>query len=258
MIYQDLVYETKDKVAYITLNKPQTHNAFSINLKHELEHVVTDLENNRDVWGVIITGSGKAFSSGTDISEFPSTVETARATTAYSQGLFNRIENLGKPVIAAINGYALGGGLELALVCDIRIANEKAKLGFPEVKISAIPCYGGTQRLTRLVGAGRAKEIIFTGEMLTAQDAVNMGIVNHVVPAGQEMEKAKAIMSVILANAPLAVSYAKACINKGPEISMEHALDLEQNLVSMLVATHDLQEGSQAFLEKREPVFLNQ
>jgi enoyl-CoA hydratase len=257
MEYQDLIYESKDKVAYLTLNRPHMRNAFNMNLKHELEDAVSQIEKDETIWGVIITGNGKAFSSGTDISEFPSSVEQARKITAYSQGLFNKVENLGKPVIAAINGFALGGGLELALACDIRIAAESAKLGFPEVKISAIPCYGGTQRLTRLVGAGRAKEIIFTGAMLSASEALAIGLVNHVVLVGKEIEKAEAIMRVILDNAPMAVAYAKLCINKGSEISLEHALDLEQNLVSMLVPTHDLQEGSQAFLEKRNPIFLN-
>lgn len=257
MQYQNLIYEIRDKVAYLTLNRPQVLNSFSMELKRELEDAVTQIEKDDNIWGVIITGMGKAFSSGTDISEFPSTVEQARKVTAYSQKLFSLVENIGKPVIAAINGFALGGGLELALSCDIRVIAEKAKLGFPEVKISAIPCYGGTQRLTRLVGAGRAKEIIYTGAMVSAIDALNMGLVNHVAANGQEMEKAEEIMREILNNAPMAVAYAKLCINKGTEMSLEYALELETNLVSMLVATHDLEEGSQAFLEKRSPVFQN-
>ena len=167
------------------------------------------------------------------------------------------MENLEKPVIAALNGFALGGGLELALACDIRIAAEGVKMGLPEVKISAIPCYGGTQRLPRLIGAGRAKEMIFTGEMVTAEQAVGMGLINHVVSKGQELDKANEIMRAILFNAPMAVAYAKICVNRGAEMGMDYALHLEQNLVSMLVPTHDLKEGSQAFLEKRSPVFLN-
>lgn len=257
MEYQDLIYEEKNKVAYLRLNRPQMLNSFCMNMKHELEDAVLRVEKKDDIWGVIITGSGRAFSSGTDISEFPSNVEQARKITAYSQKLFNRVENLGKPVIAVINGFALGGGLELALSCDIRIAADRAKLGFPEVKVGAIPCYGGTQRLTRLVGAGRAKEMVFTGAMLTAEEALGMGLVNHVAPAGKEMEKAEEMMRLILDNAPMAVAYAKQCINKGPEVSLDYAMDLEANLVSMLVPTHDLREGSQAFLEKRTPVFLN-
>jgi len=258
MEFQDLIYEVKGRVAYITLNRPAKLNSFNISLKKQLEAAVAEVEANTDIWGVIITGTGKAFSAGTDIAEFPSQVEEARRLTAWSQQLFNRIENLNKPVIAAINGFALGGGLELALVCDLRVMSEKAKLGFPEVKISAIPCYGGTQRLTRLIGAGRAKEIIFTGRNVDAQEALRIGLVNEVAPPEQVMEKAEALMASILANAPMAVAYAKQCINRGAESSLDYALELEQNLVSMLVPTHDLQEGSKAFLEKRPPVFLNQ
>lgn len=254
---QDLIFEKRGRMAYITLDCPQALNALSKKLKHELEAAVARIEADDGIWGVIITGHGKAFSSGTDISEFPATVEEARRITAYSQALFNRIENLGRSVIAAINGFALGGGLELALACDIRVASERAKLGFPEVKICAIPCYGGTQRLTRLVGAGRAKEMIYTGAMITAQEALDMGLVNHVVPAGDELAKAEDIMDVILQNAPMAVAYAKLCIDRGPEVSLDYALGMEQDLVSMLVPTHDMSEGTRAFLEKRPPVFQN-
>lgn len=257
MKFQDLLFEVRGHVAYVTLDRPAKLNSFSISLKKQLEAAVTEIEKNDDIWGVIVTGTGKAFSAGTDIGEFPSQVEQARKLTAWSQQLFNRIENLNKVVIAAINGFALGGGLELALVCDLRILAETARLGFPEVKISAIPCYGGTQRLTRLVGAGRAKEIIYTGRMVPAQEALEMGLVNAVVPAEALMEKAEAMMAEILQNAPMAVSYAKQCINRGAESSLDYALELEQHLVSMLVPTHDLQEGSRAFLEKRTPVFEN-
>lgn len=257
MEYKNLLYEVRSRVAYVTLDRPQALNSFSMELKHELEDAVSEIERDSSIWGVIITGNGRAFSSGTDISEFPSAVEDARKITAYSQKLFNRIESLGKPVIAAINGFALGGGLELALVCDIRVASEKAKLGFPEVKICAIPCYGGTQRLTRLVGAGRAKEMIYTGEMVTARQALDMGLVEHVVPAGEELAKAEEIMAKILKNAPMAVAYSKLCIDRGPEVGLDYGLEWEQNLVSMLVPTQDMKEGVQAFLEKRAPVFSN-
>lgn len=257
MEYKDMLFSVKDKVAYITLNRPDTLNSFSKNLKHELADAVSQIENDNDIWGVIITGSGRAFSSGTDISEFPSLVEDARQITAFSQDLFNRVERLNKPVIAAINGFAMGGGLELALACDIRVASEKAKMGFPEVKICAIPCYGGTQRLTRLIGAGLTKEIIFTGRAIPAAEALDMGIVNHVVPAGTELEKAEELMAEILKNAPMAVAYAKICINDGPEFGLEYAQRLEQNLVSMLVPTYDMAEGTKAFMEKRTPVFQN-
>lgn len=257
MEYKNLIFEIKDRVACITLNRPEVMNSFNFELKHELAYAVSEIEKDTEVWGVIITGAGKAFSAGTDINDFPSEVEAARKITLYSQALFNRIENLEKPVIAVLNGYALGGGLELALACDIRIASEKAKVGFPEVKICAIPCYGGTQRLTRMVGAGLAKEMIYTGRMVTAQEALEMRMVNYVMPSGEEMQKAEQIMRTILENAPMAIAYSKLCINRGPEYGMAYALDMEQNLVSMLVPTHDLKEGTQAFHEKRKPVFLN-
>ena len=167
------------------------------------------------------------------------------------------LENMRQVTIAAVNGYALGGGCELTLACDIRIAAEQARFALPEVTLGIIPGGGGTQRLARLIGAGRAKEMIYTGAMITAQEALDMGLVNHVVPAGDELAKAEAIMDVILQNAPMAVAYAKLCIDRGPEVSLDYALGMEQDLVSMLVPTHDMSEGTRAFLEKRPPVFQN-
>ena len=258
MDYTDILLERDGHVATLTLNRPEKLNAISIRMKREIEDAVSCLEQDDTIWGVILTGTGKAFSTGTDIAEFPSEVERARKITAWSQRILNRIENLNKPVIAAINGYALGGGLELALVSDLRVMSDTAKLGFPEVKICAIPCYGGTQRLTRLIGAGRAKEIIYTGRMVPAQQALKIGLVNAVCPPDTLMQTARALLDEILANAPMAVAYAKQCINRGAESSLDYALELEQQLVSMLVPTHDLREGSRAFLEKRPPHFLNQ
>lgn len=257
MEYQDLIFRVEDRIAYLTMNRPHVGNALNLNMKREMSDIVTRLETDSEIWGLIISGNGKAFSSGTDISEFPDTVEKARRITAFSQALFNRIENLNIPVIAAVNGYALGGGFELVLVCDLVVASEKARFGFPEVKIGAIPCYGGTQRLTRCIGAPRAKKLIFTGEALSAHDAKVVGLVSDVVEPGREVEAARELMMRILANSPIAVSYAKQCINCGPEIGLNYALDYECNLVSMLVPTHDLKEGSRAFLEKRAPEFLN-
>ena len=258
MGYTDILLERDGHVAILTLNRPTKLNAISIHMKQELEDAVNCLEQDDTIWGVILTGTGKAFSTGTDIAEFPSEVERARKITAWSQRILNRIENLNKPVIAAINGYALGGGLELALVSDLRVMSDTAKLGLPEVKICAIPCYGGTQRLTRLIGAGRAKEIIYTGRMVSAPKALEIGLVNAVCPPDALMQTARDLLDEILANAPMAVAYAKQCINRGAESSLDYALELEQQLVSMLVPTHDLLEGSRAFLEKRPPHFLNQ
>lgn len=257
MEYKELHFEIKKRVAYIVLDHPASRNALSVNMKHELENVISVIEQDDDIWGVIITGRGKAFSSGTDVNEFPATVEEARRITDFSQKLFNRIEELEKPVIAAVNGYALGGGLELALCCDFMVMAESAKIGFPEVKLCAIPCYGGTARLTRMIGAGKAKEMIYTGEMINAGEALAMGLVNYVVPDACVVEKAEEIMEKILANAPMAVSYAKQCINRGMEEGLQSGLDMEKHLVSMLVATADLKEGSRAFLEKRKPVYQN-
>ena len=257
MEYRDLIFEKKGRVACITLNRPKMLNSFSLNLKSEFDEALTEVEKDRELLGLIITGSGKAFSSGTDISEFPGEVEQARRITGHSQELFNRVENLEKPVIAAVNGYALGGGLELALACDIRIASENAKFGFPEVKVGAIPCYGGTQRLTRLLGVGLTKELIFTGKMLGAEEAFERGLVEHLVSAGTELDEAYKLMGEILENAPLAVAYAKKCVNRGVQGDLRDGLSMEADLVSMLVPTHDLKEGSRAFLEKRAPEFKN-
>ena len=257
MEYKYIIYDVKDKTAYITFNREKEYNAMNIAFKLELEDAVGRIENDRNIWGVIITGRGKAFNSGTDIGEFPTEVEDARRITDFSQKLLNRIESLQKPVIAAINGYALGGGLELAMAADIRVSSEKAKLGFPEVKIGAIPCYGGTQRLARLVGTGRAKEIIFTGRMVSAEEALSMGLVNYVTPPGEELTKAEELMNLMLRNSPVAINYAKLCITEGADLPVERAQYLEQTLVSMLIPTADLKEGTRAFLEKREPIFKN-
>lgn len=257
MNYQNILVDINDKIICITLNRPKTLNALTLGFKQELEDIVSRIEQDKEIWGVIITGTGKAFSSGTDINDFPNSVEKARTVTAFSQRIFNRIENLEKPVIAAVNGYALGGGLELALCCDLRVFSSDAKVGFPEVKIGAIPCYGGTQRLTRLIGAGNTKNLIYTGKMLQAQEALQWGLANEIVEPGKELEKAKSLMREILQNSPMAVAYAKECINKGADISLESALLLEQLLVGMLVGTHDMAEGTKAFLEKRQAKFNN-
>lgn len=255
MEYKDLIYEVEGRVAYLTLNRPKQLNSLSNNLKRELEDAVSRIEQDNHIWGVILTGAGKAFCSGTDISEFPDNAEGTRRIVVWTHEIFNRIENLEKPVIAVMNGYALGGGLELTLACDIRIAEEGAKMGLVEAKIGAMPCYGGTQRMTRLIGAGRTKELIFTAQMVKADEALEMGIINHVVPAGEGMAKAKNIMDMILKNAPLSVAYSKIAVNRGAEMSLDYGLHMEQQLVSMLVVTEDLKEGSHAFLEKRIPVY---
>lgn len=257
MDYQQIEYEVKNKVAHITLNRPDSLNSMTFTMKKELARAVETIENDRDIWGVIITGAGRAFSTGTEISEFPDTVEGARTIADYAQKLFTRIENLNKPVIAAVNGFAVGGGFELALACDLRVVSTKAKFGFSEVKIGAIPCYGGSQRLVRQIGPSIAKELIFTGRMLDAPEAKTLRLANVVCEPSELMQQAESLMASILANAPMAVSYAKICINRGAEISQDYAMQLEQDLVGMLVPTHDLAEGTAAFFEKRAPKFEN-
>lgn len=253
---RSVLVEKKGKTAIVTLNRPDALNSMTFEMKDRLAEAIDDIERDDSIWGVIVTANGRAFSVGTEISEFPSVAEDARLIALRAQGLFSRIENLDKPVIAAVNGFAMGGGFELALACDLCVASAKAKFGFPEVSIGAIPCYGGSLRLTRAVGKAKAKEIIFTGRPLSAADAQALGIVNAVAE-GDVLEEAEEFMGAILKNAPRAVAYAKRCINQGAEMGLEYAMQLEQNLVALMVGTHDLTEGTSAFLEKRAPEFTN-
>ena len=255
MKYENLILNIEESIATLTLNRPRTLNALNPALKRELSAALDAIERESRLRGLIITGSGKGFCAGTDISEFPETVEEARRVTGYSQALLNRIEALEMPVIAAVNGAALGGGLEIMLCCDMRVAAEGAKLGFPEVKICAIPCYGGTQRLPRLIGEGRAREMIYTGRLIDSRQALAWGLVDRVVPGDKVLDVARELLREISANAPMAVRYAKQCITRGLNTGIAHGLDLERDLVSMLVAARDMREGVQSFLEKRSPVF---
>jgi enoyl-CoA hydratase len=217
-------------------------------------------QNARDdaaVRGVILTGAGdKAFIAGADISELATVtaVEAAQSSNV-GQEVLNLVENLGKPVIAAINGFALGGGCETAMACTIRVASETAKFGQPEVKLGLVPGGGGTQRLPRLVGKGRALQIILSGEMISAQDAYRIGLVNEVVPAAEVMARAEAILKQIFANAPLAVKYSLEAVNKGLETSQSEGLALEAAFFGLCAGTEDKKEGTQAFLQKRAPRF---
>ncbi|HZD94973.1 MAG TPA: enoyl-CoA hydratase-related protein, partial [Candidatus Sulfotelmatobacter sp.] len=216
--------------------------------------------NARDdsaVRGVILTGAGdKAFIAGADIGELAqiTAVEAERSST-FGQGVLNLIENLGKPVVAAINGFALGGGCETAMACTIRLATESARFGQPEVKLGVPPGGGGTQRLPRLVGKGRALQLILSGEMISAQEAYRIGLVNEVVPAADLIPRAEAILKQILANAPLAVKYSLEAVNKGLETSQTEGLALEASFFGLCSGTEDKQEGTQAFMQKRAPQF---
>ena len=254
---ENVSYAKKGAIAYVTLNRPKVLNALS---KRTWEDLRAAFENARDdaaVRGVILTGAGdKAFIAGADISELTHlTAVEAEKSSSYGQEVLNLIENLGKPVIAAINGFALGGGCETAMACTVRIAVESAKFGQPEVKLGVLPGGGGTQRLPRLVGKGRALQLILTGEMISAQEAYRIGLVNEVVPSADLITRAEAMLNQIFANAPVAVKYSLEAVNKGLEASQAEGLALEASLFGLCAGTDDKKEGTQAFLEKRKPQF---
>jgi len=254
---ENVLYETRGGIAYVTVNRPKALNALNTptwtDLRTAFEHARDDLT----VRGVIVTGAGdKAFIAGADINELAHvTASQAEQASRFGQTVLDLIENLGKPVIAAVNGFALGGGCETAMACTIRIAAEGAQFGQPEVKLGLVPGGGGTQRLPRLVGKGRALQLILSGAMISAQVAYRIGLVNEVVPAAELLPRAEAILNQIFANAPLAVTYALEAVNKGAETSQAEGLALEAALFGLCAATEDKQEGTTAFLEKRAPQF---
>ena len=259
MNYQTLVVENRNKIAFVTVNRPDKLNALNAQAKDELKQVFASIKSDSAVDAVILTGAGeKAFVAGTDIKEL---TELDRASgQAFSEGgqsVFNLIENLGKPVIAAVNGYALGGGAELALACHIRISSENAKFGQPEVNLGVIPGYGGTQRLARLVGKAKAMEMILTGDPIDAQEALRIGLVSKVVPQSELMRAAEEIAQKILAKGQIAVRKAIQAVNASQEKSLTDGLAVEATLFGECCATEDFKEGTRAFLEKRKPVFKN-
>src|SRR3954463_12799728 len=254
---ENVLYETKGAIAYVTLNRPKVLNALNQQTWKELRTVFEDARDDPDIRGVILTGAGdKAFIAGADISELAQvTAVEAEQSSAFGQGVLDVIENLGKPVIAAVNGFALGGGCETAMACTIRIAAENAKFGQPEVKLGVIPGGGGTQRLPRLVGKGRALQVILSGEMISAQEAYRIGLVNEVVPAAELITRAEAILKQIFSNAPLAVKYSLEAVNRGLETSQAEGQSLEASLFGLCAGTEDKKEGTQAFLQKRAAQF---
>jgi enoyl-CoA hydratase len=254
---ENLLYEKKGPIAYVTLNRPKVLNALNKKTWEDLKAAFEDVQDDAAVRGVILTGAGdKAFIAGADIGELTQlTAVEAEKSSAFGQGVLELIENLGKPVIAAVNGFALGGGCETAMACTIRIAVENAKFGQPEVKLGVIPGGGGTQRLPRLVGRGRALQLILTGQIISAQEAYRIGIVNEVVPSGELITRAEAILKQIFANAPLAVKYSLEAVNKGLETSQAEGLSLEASLFGLCAGTEDKKEGTQAFLQKRAAQF---
>ena len=254
---ENVKLEKKNKIAYVTIDRPKVLNALNMATMQELHQVFVDLKDDREIRVVILTGGGeKAFVAGADINELAKNnpVE-AKEYTHRGQAVLDLIENLGKPVIACINGFALGGGCEIAMACTMRLASENAKLGQPEVKLGIIPGYGGTQRLPRLVGTGRALQMVLTGEMISAQEAHRTGLVNEVVPADRLIARAEEIAGKIIANAPLAIQYCLEAVNQGMNMTLEKGLFLEATLFGMCSATDDKKEGTTAFLEKRPANF---
>jgi enoyl-CoA hydratase len=254
---ENVLYEKKGAIAYVTLNRPKVLNALNQKTWEELRAAFEDARDDTAVRGVIVTGAGdKAFAAGADISELAqATAVEAEKGSRYGQEVLNLVENLGKPVIAAVNGFALGGGCETAMACTIRVASENAKFGVPEVTLGLIPGGGGTQRLPRLVGKGRALELILSGKMIGADEAFRIGLVNEVVPAADLIPRAEAILKPILFNAPLSVKFALEAVNKGADTSLSEGLSLEASYFGLCAGTEDKQEGTQAFLEKRRPQF---
>lgn len=257
MTFTNILLETKNSIGYVTVNRPDKLNALNQAVMAELGEAFAALGDDKGVRAVILTGAGeKAFVAGADISELAQQDAVAAKEFALrGQAVLNRIENLGKPVIACVNGFALGGGCELAMACTFRISSENARFGQPEVKLGIIPGYGGTQRLTRLVGKGRAMQLVLAGEMISAAEALRIGLVNEVVPQAELIARAEAICGKIIANAPLAVQYALEAVNHGAEMPLSEALFLEATLFGLCCATEDKNEGTRAFLEKRAAVF---
>jgi enoyl-CoA hydratase len=253
----NVLYEKKTDVAYVTVNRPKVLNALNTPTWKDLRTAFEDARDDATVRGVILTGAGnKAFIAGADIGELAqATGFEAEQSSRFGQEVLDLIENLGKPVIAAVNGFALGGGCETAMACTVRLAVETARFGQPEVTLGLVPGGGGTQRLPRLVGKGRALQLILSGEMISAQEAHRIGLVNEILPAAELIARAETILKKIAANAPIAVKLALEATNKGMETSQGEGLLLEASYFGLCAATEDKKEGTSAFLEKRVPRF---
>lgn len=256
MPYQTIVVEVADRIATLTVNRPDKLNALNDLVIGELGSAIDALRDDAAVGGIVVTGAGRAFVAGADISELEKHgAVSARALSRRGQDVFRRFETSPKPTIAAVNGFALGGGCELAMACHVRIASDAAKFGQPEVKLGLVPGYGGTQRLPRLVGRGRALQLLLTGEMIDAAEAYRIGLVNRVVPGAELLTAAAAMMKAMLANAPLALAECIEAVNRGDGASLDDALALEATAFGLLAATEDKREGTRAFLEKRAASF---
>ncbi|HKA57822.1 MAG TPA: enoyl-CoA hydratase-related protein [Gemmatimonadales bacterium] len=257
MSYQTLLFDVRDGIAFITINRPDKLNALNDQVMLELSHAVDRIATESEIKGAILTGAGpKSFVAGADIGDLSRQGPfDGKARAQRGQAVLRRLETCGKPVLAAINGFALGGGCELAMACHIRIAGDNAKFGQPEVKLGIAPGYGGTQRLPRIVGKGIALQLILTAEMIDAQEAYRIGLVNKVVPAADLLVESEKMMRGILAMGPLAVRLAIEAIDQGMEMSLDEGLLLEANHFGLLAATQDMKEGTTAFLEKRAAKF---
>ena len=250
-------YELRDGVAQVTITRPKALNALNDATLTELERIFADVRQDDDVKGVLVTGDGpKSFVAGADISELAELSPVgAQEASAKGQRVFDAIASCPKPVVAAVNGFALGGGLELALACHLRFAADTARLGLPEVTLGLIPGYGGTQRLTRICGEGRALELILSGDMIVADRAAEIGLVNRVVPAAELLETAEGFLRKILSRGPVAVRFALDAVRGGADLPIERGLARERDLFGLCFASDDMREGTQAFLEKRKPEF---
>lgn len=255
--YQNLRLEKRDAIAIVTVNRPEKLNALDDRTMEELEAAFTSLGSDPEARGVILTGAGeKAFVAGADVSELATQSPVdGKERSIRGQRILDRIESLGKPVVAAVNGFALGGGCELAMACHLRVASENARLGTPEVKLGIMCGYGGTQRLSRLVGKGRALEILLTGEPVDAAEAHRIGLVNRVVPKDRLLAEAEALLRKILANGPVSLRFTLEAVNAGLEMPLAEAQRLEATLFGLICTTEDMKEGTRAFLEKRPAKF---
>ena len=257
MSFENILFEIREPLAIVTLHRPKVLNALNQATFSELEGAFTELAASESVRAILLTGAGeRAFAAGADIQELATISATeGQRLAARGQRILELIENCGKPVIACINGFALGGGCELAMACTVRLASETAKLGQPEVKLGLLPGYGGSQRLPRLIGKGAALRLLLTGEIISAAEAFRLGLVDEVVPAGDLLKRGEELALAMAANAPLAIRQTIAAVHAGYDLPLRQALDLEASLFGVCCATEDKTEGTRAFLEKRPPVW---
>lgn len=255
----NIIFEKENHIAIVTINRPKALNALNSETLKELNQTVDEIINDDDIYVVLVTGSGeKAFVAGADITQMKDmSVIQGRKFSMLGNNIFRKLETMEKPVIAVLNGFTLGGGCELAMACDMRIASTKAKFGQPEVGLGITPGFGGTQRLSRLVGMGIAKELIFTGKIIDSNEAYRIGLVNKVVEPEKLMEEAKNLANIIASNAPIAIRFCKSAINRGMQMDMDTAIIYEAEVFGECYSTEDQKEGMEAFIEKRSKKFVN-